>query len=153
SPGGERFVVALAPTPLIDDFYVSRELVIVETETSQVLGRIEHAGKLGQFVWSPDGNRIAFVGAADENDPLEGRIYIAPAEGGTPRRVSQDYPGHVEGIMWRDATTLLYRGARGVFTEIVAFDVDAPFETPPPPEGDPIAGAFHLSPATDRLAV
>src|SRR5690606_7641343 len=116
SPDGTRYAVALAPTPLIDDFYVSRKITIVETETSRVIGRVEHEGKLGDFVWSPDGARIAFIGAADPHDPLEGRLYVVSADGGTPRRVDRDYPGHIERVMWLDTQTLLYVGARGVFT-------------------------------------
>ncbi|MFS8609371.1 MAG: aldehyde dehydrogenase family protein, partial [Gammaproteobacteria bacterium] len=153
SPDGTRYAVALAPTPLIDDFYVNRKITIVETETSRVIGRVEHEGKLGEFVWSPDGTRIAFIGAADPNDPLEGRLYVVSADGGEPRRVDRDYPGHIERLMWLDAETLLYVGARGVFTEIARTRVDEPFEIPPEPEGGPIVRTLHGSAAGRRFAL
>ena len=153
SPDGSRYAVALAPTPLIDDFYVNRKITIVETETSRVIGRVEHEGKLGEFVWSPDGSRIAFIGAADPNDPLEGRLYVVSANGGEPRRVSRDYPGHIEHVMWLDAETLLYTGARGVFTEIARTRVDGPFEIAPEPEGGPIVRTLHSNADGRRLAL
>lgn len=153
SPDGTRYAVALAPTPLIDDFYVNRKITIVETETSRVIGRVEHEGKLGEFVWSPDGTRIAFIGAADPNDPLEGRLYVVSADGGEPRRVDRDYPGHIERLMWLDAETLLYVGARGVFTEIARTRVDEPFEIPPEPEGGPIVRTLHGNAAGRRFAL
>lgn len=153
APDGERYAVALAPTPLIDDFYVSRDLYVVETATSRVVGRIEHEGKLGAFAFSPDGSRIAFIGAADPSDPLEGRIFVAPAEGGAPRRVTQGYPGHFETLFWRGDDTLEYTAARGAWTQVGTLDVDGEFTVPAPPDGGPIVRSVDSRPGVEHVAV
>ena len=36
-------------------------------------------GKFGTFRFSPDGQKIALIAAAEVHDPLEGRLRIAPA--------------------------------------------------------------------------
>ncbi len=153
SPDGERYVAALAPTPLIDDFYVSRVLHVVETDTSRVIGEVEHDGKLGDFDFSPDGERIAFIGVASPSDPREGRVYVVSSDGGEPRRVTQDYPGHVEELFWRDADTLVYSAARGVWSEIETLDVDEPFSVPDADAGGPIVRDIDSSAGADRIAV
>lgn len=153
APGGDRYAVALAPTPLIDDYYLNRDIHIVETGTSRVLGEVEHDGKLGAFAFSPDAERLAFVGAATPSDPRAGRVFVVDADGGEPRRVTQDYPGHVQELVWRDAGTLVYLGARGVWTEIEALDVDEPFSPGEAPAGGPIVRSVSARDDVAHMAV
>ncbi|MDH3235678.1 MAG: S9 family peptidase, partial [Alphaproteobacteria bacterium] len=153
APDGGRYVVALAPTPSIDDFYVSRRLHVVDALEGRVLNRIENVGKLGALAWSPDGARVAYVGAEDINDPLEGRVFLAAADGEGITNLTPDYPGHVAGIAWRDADTIWYRGARGVWTEIGSLDVSGLSVTATPPAGGPIVRAFDAAPGSAVMAV
>ena len=41
SPAGDRIVVALAPTPLVDDHYMHRRLRVVDPATGTVTAAIE----------------------------------------------------------------------------------------------------------------
>ena len=113
SPDGERLAVSLAPTPLVDDYYMYQRVRVVDAQTGEITARIENPGKLGMIAWSPDGEHLAMVSAADINDPAEGRLMVAPATGGTPEDVLPDFEGHVEQIIWSDATTLHYIGSEG----------------------------------------
>ena len=69
-PDGDRYVVALAPTPSVDDSMLGRQFHVVEADSSEVLLQLETVGKLGGAVWSPDGRQVAFVGAEDAQRPL-----------------------------------------------------------------------------------
>ena len=40
SPDGSRYAVALAPTPLVDDFYTSRDIFVVDTASAKVQARM-----------------------------------------------------------------------------------------------------------------
>src|SRR3990167_3079082 len=72
SPVDNRLVVALAPTPLVDDDLMSRKVHVVDADTGKVLARFDNPGKLGEVAWSPDGKQLAMVSAADINDPAAG---------------------------------------------------------------------------------
>src|SRR3970282_92839 len=48
SRGGTYLVVALAPTPLVDDDLMSRKVHVVEVDTGKVYAQIDNPGKLGQ---------------------------------------------------------------------------------------------------------
>ncbi|MCS6952539.1 MAG: S9 family peptidase [Bryobacterales bacterium] len=113
SPAGDRIAVALAPTPLVDDDYMNRKLHVVEVDTGRVRARLENPGKLGAVRWSPDGKYLAFLSAADRNDPAAGRLMVAPAEGGAPRNVLEDLGGHVTDLAWLGPSVLAYTEARG----------------------------------------
>lgn len=118
SPKGDRLAVALAPTPTVDDGYMFRRVHVVDAETGAILAKIENPGKLGQVSWSPDGTLIAMVSGADIHDTSEGRLMVAPATGGAPRDLIPGYAGHVKGIAWRDAETLIYLADEGVESTI-----------------------------------
>jgi dipeptidyl aminopeptidase/acylaminoacyl peptidase len=153
APDGERYVVALAPTPRIDDFYVRRQLNIVEAVTGNVLNQLETVGKIGEVTWSPDSRELAYIGSVDANDPLPGRIVVAAANGEGSRVLTPDYPGHVHDVAWRDEETLWYRGSRGLWNEIGVVALDGSSVMSSPPAGDPIARSFDTVPGSSVMAV
>lgn len=114
---GERYAVALAPTPLIDDNYTSRDIHVVDAASGEVRNSIGSVGKLGHFEFSPDGDRVAYIGSVDINDPSNGRLYVASTQGGERREMVPNYLGHITDFTWKDDVTLRWLGARGVWTE------------------------------------
>jgi dipeptidyl aminopeptidase/acylaminoacyl peptidase len=115
SPDGELLAVALAPTPLTDDDLIRRKLVIVSVTGGEIVGRVDNPGKLGRFVWSPDGRRLAFLAARDEEDPLAGRLMVTGRTGGAYRELLPDFEGHFRAIAWQ-ADSILYLADQGVWT-------------------------------------
>jgi dipeptidyl aminopeptidase/acylaminoacyl peptidase len=118
SPDGDRLVFDPAPTPLVDDQYMSKRLHLVEPGAGEVQGLIENPGKLGQFGWSPDNGALIMISAADINDPLEGRLMaISP---GT--EVMQDLlpglMGHVASFDFLPDGTVVYLANVGVGTRV-----------------------------------
>ncbi len=152
APDGGRYVVALAPTPSVDDSLMRRRFHIVQANTGEVLTVLDTAGKLGDVAWSPDGSQVAFVGAVDLNDPAPGQIFIAESNGEGIRALSPGYPGHVTEVQWRDADTLWYLGSRGLWNELDALAADGSSVLSTPPEGNPIARSFDAAPGSGTLA-
>jgi dipeptidyl aminopeptidase/acylaminoacyl peptidase len=124
SPGGDRLVVAVAPTPLVDDRYMKRRLRIVDVASGDVLTRIENPGKLGQVGFGPGGQHVAFVSAESINDPKEGRLMVANVSDGSFRDLLPGLEGHVSSFQWRDDRTLAYVADEGVETRIGEVRVD-----------------------------
>jgi len=117
SSDNTRYAVALAPTPLIDDSYTSRDIFVVNAGSGKVLNSIGSVGKLGHFELSPDGERIAYIGSMDINDPNQGRLYVASSTGGERRDLVPQYLGHVSAIAWQDDVNIRWLGQRGVWSE------------------------------------
>lgn len=118
SPASDRLVVALAPTPLIDDSYMYRRLKIVDPSAGRVVTGIANPGKLGQVSWSPDGSRVAFISAETIHDPKEGRLLVADAETGTITDLVPGFEGHFTVARWLDANTIRYLVDVGAETEV-----------------------------------
>ena len=114
SSSGEQIAVAVAPTPFVDDSYMSQRIRILDAATGAVVTRIENPGKLGSFAWSPDGAHLAFISAADLNDPAAGRLMVADAQTGAFEDILPGYEGHVNAIAWEDDDTIRFAADRGV---------------------------------------
>lgn len=113
SPDGSRLALAVAPTPSVDDSYMFVRVRIVDAETGEVLVRIDNPGKLEDIAWSPDGEYLALISAASENDPLAGRLVVVPSAGGEQVDLLPGLLGHVIAIDWIDARTLAFISHEG----------------------------------------
>ena len=108
SPDGRSLAVDVAPRPLVDDDLMFRKVTIVDADSGEVRARFDNPGKLGAFDFSPDGERLAMISAADPNDPAQGRLMVAPAIGGLLRDVLPGLEGHVTSFAWQDSATLMF---------------------------------------------
>src|SRR5262249_20834479 len=142
---GSRLAIALAPTPLVDDTYMKRKVHVVDADRGDVIARLDNPGKLGMVAWSPDGNYLAMVSAADLHDPAEGRLMVAPASGGPLRDLLPNYEGHIRAIAWQDADTLMYLGEERVWTTFGQISRSGANRKTLVPNGPPILTGFSLS--------
>ena len=152
SPDGSHYAVALAPTPLVDDSFTSRDIHVVETASAEVQAAMGSVGKLGPFAFSPDGERIAYVGSVDINDPSAGRLYVTPASGGERREVVPEYLGHVGDFVWLDDTNIRWLGYRGVYTEWATASVLESESPGKPPQPGPIIRTVSGNPGQGAVA-
>lgn len=155
SADGARYAVALAPSPLVDESYTSRDIHIVDSTRGEVVGKAGSIGKLGHFAFSPDGRHLAYIGSVDINDPAEGRLYVTDADGGAARReLLPEYEGHVADFIWHDDDRIDWLGGRGVWTEWQTVAIDSPEAAGPAPVSGPILRSVHGHPGQDvRAAV
>jgi len=82
----------------------------------------DHQGPDSSPRWSPDGKRIAFLGAVEEEDqPL---IYVAPADGGKSVELSKNFDMLASEITWAENGAALYFSS-GVKGETQIFRMEA----------------------------
>lgn len=124
SPDGSRLAISAAPTSLVDDFYTSQKIYIVDGSTSRITAEVDHKSKLGPLKWSPDGKRIAFIAGEDQHDPIEGRLFIAEASGGSPKILQREFEGMFDGLSWKDNNTLMYLASEGVYSSLGTMDLN-----------------------------
>jgi len=116
SGDGGRLLVTVAPTPLVDDSYMRKQLQTFDAETLQIVGKVDTKGKLGPAVINAVGKQVAFVGAADEHDPQAGRLFWVGAEGGAPKELLPEFQGHFVSCAFAENDALVYLADRGCET-------------------------------------
>ncbi len=102
NPAGDKLLYAVTPTPLVDDELMRQQLYIVDATHRSLTGHVAHDAKLGGFAWSPDGAHIAFIAGADLHDPIDGRLFVVPAQGGTPQKLYRGWQGKFEQLYWTE---------------------------------------------------
>ena len=103
-------------TPGADASLMDRELYKVKVPRNLPRKILDTPGKLGAMDISPDGKRLAFLGAVTRNDPLPQTIFTVPFN--DPTNVTS-YLGKNESfydIQWVDEKTILARSVRGTKT-------------------------------------
>ena len=101
-PDGSQLAISAAPTSTVDDSYMAQQVFVIDYESREVVAEINNEGKIGQVIWSPNGQRLALRAGADINDPTDGRILIVSSQGGVPQLIDADFEGKYEQILWED---------------------------------------------------
>ncbi len=113
SPDGSELALAVAPTPRVDDYYMYKEVRVVDASSGEVQAEIPQKGKLADIRWSPDGETLAMLAGADIHDVIAGRILTVPSEGGEIENIKPDYKGKFEGIRWTEEGRIHFISSEG----------------------------------------
>lgn len=123
SPDGSKIAVSAAPSSLVDDYYTSQRIHILDANGKKV-AEVDHTAKLGMFAWSPDGKQIAFIGGEDKHDPTAGRLFVVDATGGKPKILNRDFKGSFDEIAWKDKSNLVFLASEGVYTSMGSINTE-----------------------------
>lgn len=123
SANGETIVAAVAPTNLIDDYYMLRDLVVINTASGKETSRIDIPGKLGTFELSADGDHLAFLAGTDIHDTASGVLMVAKTDSNNFTQLTPDALQHVADVDWLD-DDILAVVHRGVESALVVYDTD-----------------------------
>jgi dipeptidyl aminopeptidase/acylaminoacyl peptidase len=123
SPDGATLVLRATETPRVDDELMFSRLYRVAAGGGEPELLADTEGKLGAFEVSPDGSRLAFLGATALNDPLAQSLFVVPMPGGAPRNLMPGHQGSAIDLAWLDQRRILLLVQEG--TRIALREVDA----------------------------
>lgn len=142
SPDRKRLAIAVAPTPLVDDYYMHQQVMIVDSLGRETQVKVDHEGKLGVIEWSPDGNRLALLGGGDIHDPAPGRLHIASAKSGMTKQLQPQFEGAFEQFQWTSNNEIHFLASKGVWSIYGSMTADGTKMTSIVDEGGPYLQRF-----------
>ncbi len=145
SPAGDRIALTVSPTPYVDDYYMNQKLRIVSADSREVVTKIDNPGKIGEVVWSKNGEMVAFLAAADRHDTIAGRLMVADASTPDFRQILEGYKGKIDDIAWVNNTKIRFAASRGVWTVFSEVNKDGSGHQTMVEEGGPVFNAFSMS--------
>jgi len=111
------------------DFDRNSDVWVIPAAGGSLTKISDHQGPDTSPRWSPDGKRIAFLGALDEEDAPN--IYMAPAEGGKSAPISKTFDMLATELTWAEHGSALYfdTGTKGQ-THVFRMDASTGAVTP-----------------------
>jgi dipeptidyl aminopeptidase/acylaminoacyl peptidase len=138
SPDSKRLVFVAANPPGENNWWVAQlytEDIAGEQprsilDTTKVSGSL-HGLQIAVPRWSPDGNRIAFIGGImSDQGSTGGDIYVIPATGGDPKNVTPGRAGSVAFIGWVGPQVIGITEHVGGSSHITALDLNTGKDLP-----------------------
>jgi dipeptidyl aminopeptidase/acylaminoacyl peptidase len=114
SPDGASIVFGGSEKNLVDYQYMFQDLYVLDVSAGSYRRVVDLPGKLGNFVFSPDGSKIAYTAAVADWDHAVSQAFVANAGGsGVINLTPPDFRGHVEWIAWKDPSNVVYLAGEG----------------------------------------
>ena len=117
APDSRTLAVQIAEKSDADADLMYRRIDRVTTDGAAPTLLTRTQGKLGAMAWSPDGTRLAYMGAVSFNDPLAQTVFVA-TPGGAATNLTPDYEGSVLWLDWQDPRTVRFVAAEGTKTAL-----------------------------------
>ncbi|MEP4890156.1 MAG: prolyl oligopeptidase family serine peptidase [Aliiglaciecola sp.] len=122
-PQTEQILLHHSPSPFADDVVMESAISVLKP-SGQIQITNHHRGKVGEISVSPDGSHYAFIGAEDQSDPAEGRLWLSQISSPNPVNILPNFEGHVTAINWFNPTTIGFIGAQNLSTFIANKDIE-----------------------------
>jgi len=125
SPDGKKIGASISSQNLIDHRYMFRKIYILSLEDKKLNQLTNNPGKLGNYVFSPDGTKLAYAAALTREDHQISQAYVIDITGAEALNLTiPDFRGHVNWISWKDNKTVIYRAGEGVWPTLSIVDVN-----------------------------
>jgi len=119
SQDGKTIAIAATEKNLIDYNYMFKRIHLLDIETKELKQITKNPGKLGNFVFSPNGKQLAYTAAISRNDHAVSQVFTIPIQGGEATNLTiENFHGHVNWVGWKDNNTVIYRAAEGMLTTL-----------------------------------
>jgi dipeptidyl aminopeptidase/acylaminoacyl peptidase len=118
-PFGNYIAATASGKNLIDQRYMFRKIYLIYPQNQSINQISNNPGKLGNYAFSPDGSKIAYVAAPSREDHEESQVYVMDASGGNVINLTiPNFRGHVKGVGWDNLSTIMYYSEEGVHTTL-----------------------------------
>ncbi len=109
NPQGTHIAASISPKNLIDQQYMFRRLHLIDITSDDMSQVSENQGKLGNYVFSPDGKNLAYAAALTINDHAVSQVYIVSLEDKMLTNLTPEkFKGHVTWVNWKNNKQVFY---------------------------------------------
>lgn len=116
---GTQIALSTSEEPLIDQKYMFRKLQIIDIASGAVIHNTGNEGKLGNYVFSPDGKNLAFTSALNINDHAVSQVYkYSLTSKQTTNLTPLSFKGHITWASWKNDEELVFYSGESVYPKI-----------------------------------
>ena len=116
---GTHIAASISPKNLIDQQYMFRRIHLIDIASGDMKQISENQGKLGNYVFSPDGKNLAYTAALTINDHSVSQVYIVSLDDKMIINLTPDkFKGHVTWVSWKNNKQVFYFSEEGVYPKL-----------------------------------
>lgn len=116
---GTQIAASISPKNLIDQQYMFRRIYTINLASGERKKVSENEGKLGNYVFSPDGSHLAYAAALNINDEAVSQAFVVDLSNGEVLNLTpENFRGHVSWVNWKDDKHVLYYSGEGVYPKL-----------------------------------
>ena len=121
---GTQIAASISPKNLIDQKYMFRRIFLIDPATGDRKQVSKNEGKLGNYVFSPDGSHLAYAAALNLNDDAVSQAFVVDLSSGEVSNLTPDnFRGTISWVDWKDDKNLLYYSGEGVYPKLSSVPV------------------------------
>jgi len=119
SKDGQWLAFSSSEKNLIDYRYMFREIKVLDVATGKVVKEVGNVGKLGNYIFNPDGSQLAFASALNINDNAVSQAYtFSLADEIISNHTPANFKGHISWVGWKNNKELLCYSGEGVYPKL-----------------------------------
>jgi len=123
-PTGRWLVFGASGKNLVDHQYMFQDLYRLNLADGTHEMVVDMPGKVGRYRISPDGERLAWTGAATREDHATSSLFTSNIDGSDPVNLTAaGFEGHIRSLVWRDHNTVLIFADEGLWPTLSLLDV------------------------------
>lgn len=111
-PNNRHILLQSAPSALVDDVIMKKKISLIDYK-GKLINEINHSGKMGKMLLSPDGKYVAVIGSNDLSDPSEGRLLLGRSKQPYLQDILPDFDGHIRNLTWLTKRKIGFIGHQG----------------------------------------
>ena len=116
SKDGQSLAFTSSEKNLIDHRYMFRKLQVLDLASGKVTKEIGNEGKLGNYVFSPDGTHLAYASALNINDHAVSQAFTySIEEEKITNYTPENFRGHISHVDWKNDKELYVYSGEGVY--------------------------------------
>ena len=121
---GSMIAAGISPQNLVDHKYIFQRVHVINLESGERKQVSKNEGKLGNFVFSPDGKKLAYAAALNINDNQVSQAFVADLESGEVANYTPEkFKGHIGFVNWKSSKELLYHAQEGVYNNLYSVSI------------------------------
>ena len=116
---GTQIAASISPRNLIDQKYMFRRIFLIDPATGDRKQVSKNEGKLGNYVFSPNGSHLAYAAALNLNDEAVSQAFVIDLSSGEVKNLTpENLRGTISWVNWKDDREVLYYSGEGVYPRL-----------------------------------
>jgi len=116
---GKQIAYTASNENLIDQKYMFRRIYVHDLDAGTAKVVVKDRGKMGNYAFSPSGNKLAFTSAYNINDhAVSQALVIDLATSQLVNLTPRDFPGHMSWVAWKNDEDVVIYSDEGVYPNL-----------------------------------